>query len=362
MVAPFSPYSRTITRFYPGTERLLYSFSSSGTKQKPPYVSTALTVVIQEVTLGELEPNMSASVNSSSTYVEDEARVIATNVARGRLVGKLGDTSSIGATLFAERRATYGMLKSFVVDAFLAARAVKRGDLVKAARILGTAPPEKSIVVKRKTRKGKRTTSTKKVLVLPNGRQVSQSLGNKWLWYSYGVKPLCSDMYNSVDVLQRDTPWTRVEGSGKGSAKIFTTESELIRREQYQADCKVRMSVDVRVSNPNLFLANQLGLTNPVQWLNEAIMFSFVIDWFSNLSQVISQMTDFAGLETNDPITGTKTVSTRTYDLGRRQVQRTLLTRELLIPSAKLRFAYERFQWQRGANAISLLVQFLKKG
>lgn len=134
------------------------------------------------------------------------------------------------------------------------------------------------------------------------------------------------------------------------------------------SDCKVTIAANVRVKNPNLWLANQLGLINPVQMVNEGIMFSFVLDWFSNLSQVISQMTDFVGLEIADPVTSEK--SSVTYDMfntgdfedpiANSTRKSTTLLRTLSIPPARLRLAYERFSWRRGANAISLLVQFLK--
>lgn len=114
----------------------------------------------------------------------------------------------------------------------------------------------------------------------------------------------------------------------------------------------------VTVNNPNAHLANQLGLLNPIQWINEAIPLSFVVDWFSNLSQVISQLTDFVGLDVIKPITtrrftGTEGVS---HSGGSSEKKFFVHKRKLEIPTAKLQFAYERFSWQRGLNAISLLI------
>lgn len=53
---------------------------------------------------------------------------------------------------------------------------------------------------------------------------------------------------------------------------------------------------EVAVSNPNLWLANQLGLINPGTIALELVPFSFVFGWFVNLEQVISSMTDLYGL------------------------------------------------------------------
>lgn len=371
MVAPFTPYVKT--RLEVGRhpiydrEEVKFSLDATGVRQKPPYVSTAYDCLI---TTGGW------SNNTVSDSVREVSGVIATNAARARLVAKLGDTSSFGATMTAERKETYGMLKSGIITVFQSARALKKGDVVRAARLLGVAPPVVRKITtsytrdhkKSMRRKGKRVKTSREVLVLPTGRQVAHNMAGKWLWFSYGVKPLATDIYNAVDVLQRPIPYERIMGSGSGEKSVRTTDSIGANVMTTRDHCrtKVKMSVNVRVANPNLFLANQLGLTNPVQWINEAIMFSFVIDWFSNLSQVISQMTDFVGLETDDPVTSSWSKQTRvitnSVPLYTLTSSREDFSRKLLIPPAKLRFAYERFQWQRGANAISLLVGFLKKG
>lgn len=362
MVAPFTPYVKTRNINWPNGRSKL-DFYATGTKQKPPYVNTAYsaTVTWSETT------NRAWGNNTYSDSVRVGSMETATNVARKRLVDKLGDSSSLGATLTAERRETYGMLKGAVVSVFQAARAVRKGELVKAARIMGIAPPVERVEVRKRTRRGrgKLVKIRRTYLTLPTGREVAKSAANKWLWWSYGVKPLMGDAYNAVDVLQREQPWTRVEGTGT-AVKTTVDNSSTFVSVTHTCKSRVRASVDVRVKNPNLWLANQLGLVNPIQMINEAVMFSFVVDWFSNLSQVISQMTDFVGLETSDPLTSSASLQSRSFVNKPGQAYyrelnwRRDLKRDLSMPVAKLKFAYERFEWQRGANAISLLVQFLK--
>lgn len=355
MVAPFKSYYRETKRTRPGPHgpQVLYLKTMSGVTQKPPFVDTAYTMIEMKRLSGESDPS---SWSVPSLYNMVEAR----NQARAKFVNKLGDASSFGATLTAERKATWGTVVSGITRAALAAKAVSRGQLGKAARHLGLEPPV--AVIKppkgKKRRKGpgsgKYTTTLYR---LPGGKEGSQQLGNKWLWYSYGIKPLVGDIYNGMDVLQRPTPSTRVEGRGK----TFMTFTSTYYINTFESS--VRCSADVRVKNPNLWLANQLGLVNPVQWINEGIPFSFVLDWFSNLSQVISQLTDFVGLEIENPITTEVCIQVETQKppFSPYVKQRTTFSRTLTLPTAKLRFAYERFQWQRGANAISLLLQFLPK-
>lgn len=357
MVAPFKAYSKNINltrrvRNWDGTIYTCntYRLTAYGSKQKPPYVNTAYTANIYEYIHGLFTDAASWSVSPGGA----DTRTFATNKARAKFVSALGDASQLGSTLTSERKATYDTVVGGIASMLRSANQLRKGNLYGAALALGASPPERKVKTVRRTRKGKITRSYKTVIDLPDGRSLAKTVGNSWLWWSYGIQPLAGDVYNALDVLQRPFPWTKVEGYGrdgniiKGPGVTHTYE------------CKIKISANVRVKNPNLFLMNQLGLVNPVQMINEGIPFSFVFDWFSNLSQVISSFTDFVGLEIADPMTAEKSfvIEERTSPV-REGKKRTLKMRTLTIPPAKLAFRYERFQWQRGANALSLLVGFL---
>lgn len=361
MVAPFKSYSKYARqmRFWRTPDGrfialVSYEFHAQGVTQKPPFVNTAYFADVMRSSSGAADAG-SWSVTPGEAY---GTKIEATNRARAKFVEAIGEASQLGSTLTSEFKSTYGTVVGGAVSLLQSARAVRKGNLVEAARLIGIAPPKERTRVTVKTLKsGRKVTISREVLALPSGREVVRSAGSKWLWWSYGIKPLVSDMYNAMDVLQRELPYAKVEGYG-ASSYVFKNGPLT-----HVCKSKIRITADVRVINPNLFLANQLGLTNPVQWLNEGIPFSFVVDWFSNLSQVISQMTDFVGLEIANPITAEKSTIQETYVWwGATDVKdRTILRRDLSIPEAKLRFAYERFSPLRGANAVSLLVQFLQK-
>lgn len=184
--------------------------------------------------------------------------------------------------------------------------------------------------------------------------------------YSYGVKPLASDIYNGMDVLQREFPWKRIFGYATETG-VVVNKPYPSQNDSYKTTLSVRQSVDVRVKNPNLWLMNRLGLVNPLQWAVEGIPLSFIVDWFSNLSEVVNSLTDFVGLETSNPCVNRLAVQEasfiRSYSVNDWiNWKRTWRDRrrELTLTPPKFRVAYERFQWQRGANAISLLLQVLK--
>jgi len=187
--------------------------------------------------------------------------------------------------------------------------------------------------------------------------------------WSYGVKPLASDIYNALDVLQRPFHYKqRVVGTGMADSYSSTyfsgNGSSYVRSGQVQ--CKT--GAYVTCENPNARLLDEMGLTNPALWILEAIPFSFVIDWFSNLSSVVGSLSGFPGMV----LESSWSVLAYTYK-GRdnikywngvyeaRSFDAFALRRTTDIPQPKLEFAYERFSPQRALNAISLLVGFLRK-
>lgn len=367
MVAPLEPYSTNrVVRDFHGT--VIYERYVVGSRQRRPY--TINTQV--EIGVGRssgLYDSFIMGIDSGS--LPSDLRNEVTNRAYDKVIGKLGDGSSFGATLTAERKETFGTIVDLITRAGLAAKAVKSGKLPQAAKILGIPYREevvsRQVHTRRRNGSRKRTiTVRKKYLRLPDGRRVLKTTASGWLLWSYGVKPLAQDIYNGMDFLQRPLPdleiiKERATGSRdshyiSGNGGEFSATTLLL---------SVGWSLKATVRNPNLWAANKLGLINPAQWVLEAIPFSFVVDWFSNLSSVVNSLTDFAGLEITDQWVTTLVKRTYAYTNtnwdppASHRGSSIHYTRRMGSLTPKLRFAYERFNWQRGANAISLLVGFL---
>lgn len=136
------------------------------------------------------------------------------------------------------------------------------------------------------------------------------------------------------------------------------------------ATARVRYQATLRITNPNLFLMNQLGLINPAVVFFELVPFSFIFNWFHNLSDVLSQWSDWLGLELIDPFTGSKTVVNGTewrkpqwtMDRGYFEVKQVTFNRSLgfTLPSLGWR-KVDRLSVTRGATAISLLLALFTK-
>lgn len=130
----------------------------------------------------------------------------------------------------------------------------------------------------------------------------AEGAANLWLEYHFGWEPVIQDIHTSVRILQRE--WPGHTAKGKGSCR---DELLVSGKSRWNYDIKYRyrylMQADWEISNPNLNLATQLGLTNPVAIAWEVVPFSFLVDWFIPVSQFLNQWSDFAGLSMKNTFT-----------------------------------------------------------
>lgn len=311
-------------------------------------------------------------------------RGMLTNRAYNKMISSLPDAASLGATLTAERRETFGMIVDLVGRMLKAARQVARLDLINAAITLGVPLVDRSTVVTKrrriKNRKGKTVRTIKykfrhTALALPDGRELSKTAASGWLLWSYGIAPLAGDVHTALATILEPFPWTQVSGSAREklsfAERLITPDGPVVNYwiNNIAGEVSIKQSCYIRVNNPNLWLASRLGLVNPVQFINEGIPFSFVVDWFSNWSDVIGSLTDFVGLDVAKPCVNQKIsveqfVAYTNYrwepenPASDRLISK-YTSRQTDLEPPTFRIAYERFQWQRGLNAISLLVGFL---
>jgi hypothetical protein len=121
---------------------------------------------------------------------------------------------------------------------------------------------------------------------------VQNNLANSWLELNFGWAPLIKDIHSSVEILQRDFPMAPLKGSATGlnlSLPVYRGTASQIE--------SVRISGTLKVTNPQLFLANQLGLINPAAVVWDAVPFSFVIDWFIPVGKFLNSLTNEVGCE-----------------------------------------------------------------
>jgi hypothetical protein len=149
------------------------------------------------------------------------------------------------------------------------------------------------------------------------------------LAYQYGVAPVMSDIASTAKILSEEPKETveirktAFKGWGGRWGDLNYLGSLLLEAKGTER-CTLRGTCSV--SNPNLLLANRLGITNPQLWLWDATPWSFVVDWWLPVGTFLSNFTSSLGLSVTEcSITRTRDahgtavmrmMSTTSYDEG----------------------------------------------
>lgn len=188
-----------------------------------------------------------------------------------------------------------GMVLSRGRQLLTAVNQLRKGDVFGMAKTLRVAATPETV----KRYRGRRTGSKN----LGYHLAPSKDRANLWLEYSFGWTPLLNDIYSACRVLGNEVPGIRIKKFGRSNFSLdlpFTANSRNLNCAGYVG---VMMAADLRISNPNTLLLNQLGLVNPAYVLWDAIPFSFVADWFLPVGRFLKSWTDFVGLEVINPVT-----------------------------------------------------------
>lgn len=199
-------------------------------------------------------------------------------------------------------------------------------------------------------------------------RLKARDLSGTFLEVSYGLLPTYQDIHASVEVLNSKPPPLIIKGYGTSSLRERLAQgpnayTRYLR--ERDTSCRVHYGTQVNVSNPNLFLANQLGLVNPVSFLVERAPWSFVLNWFINLDQFMGQGSDFYGLSLSYKYTSTKVTQRKRYQWSTTGLYGEYLQNSfsrvtnLTTPSLGFR-QVKAWGWYRAANAVSLLANNLR--
>lgn len=292
-------------------------------------------------------PNSWYGHNASNGLTAYDA--LAQNKARTQFVGKVRDqnAASLAVTL-----AEWGQSQKMIVhrgsQIFGALRALKRGDLAGMQDALGMLEKKKGL-----RRNG--------------GRRAARDASGLWLEHSFGWAPLINDIYTAVKVMASNPPAHKVVGRGSSVAEGTEGSTQPYNwfvQYNYTARCLVQ--ADVYISNPNLALANQLGIVNPATVAWELVPFSFVVDWFIPVGKFLDSFSDLLGYRIEYPF------STLTRLVKSQAVQQQgpttpilldhgegfFLDRTLGIPPFRLAAPpFKGFSAARGASAIALVIQ-----
>lgn len=330
----------------------------TGVKQKP-FVNKPLPYTVVKYVQTRYDPignnpippsgaDSSAFWDGANGNLPEYDRVL--NKARAKFMDMITARAQIGATI-AEYKSSFDMIGSRANQLFRSYRAFKRGRFRQGLAELRIPPLQKH---KNKTWNRPREASS------------------LWLEYWFGWSPLVNDIYTAVDTLQSPVPNITIKASSgtRVVRRRNASSGGLHDKRECSVLCVHKVQGQVRVSNPNLFEANRLGLINPVAIAWELVPFSFLVDWFIPIGNFLEGWTDTAGLEFSNMFRTrflrgesdyTMTANTGTpYFRGKiesstmMQVHRVLLTEP--PPASVVVSIPTRLSVTRAATSIALLV------
>jgi hypothetical protein len=214
-----------------------------------------------------------------------------------------------------------------------------------------------------------------KVPPVRDWRRSGKGAGGLFLEFHFGWAPLVDDITSAVDILASPGPLhKRVSATASTPFSWYDPSQGLPSGASgYDSGNGVvtcKMGGRFEVTNHNLFLANQLGLTNPLVVAWELVPFSFLVDHIVNVAQFLSLGTDYLGLAVTDSYTvEVQELTNRTLQTSwpainyfvNEQYSAVRVDRVtgLKNPSLVIR-PFRIPSWTRAATYMSLLAQTLK--
>lgn len=231
---------------------------------------------------------------------------------------KLGKTNS-GVTL-AEAHKTAAMVASTATRIYKSVKALRSADLGSFTAALGiTTSPQQTRRFMRSAREAglgpapfkwskdpvKGTWSRRKGFKpQPLENRVEEFAAKTWLEYTYGWRPLLSDIHSSAEALaslmveKSNTVRYASASSSNSKSKFATVSANQLKHIAGRTETRsVKIKVAYRIPLGAVSVANTFGLNNPAVVAWELVPFSFVADWFLPIGTALEALTAYEGLE-----------------------------------------------------------------
>lgn len=209
-------------------------------------------------------------------------------------------------------------------------------------------------------------------------RNRSRAAGGHILEYSFGWAPLVADIAAALEVLYRIPPSPRVTKKTtvvrSGDLPEVNYGSSVLKP-KYNQVSSIEFRANVRVTNPNLLLAENLGLVNLASIAWELTPFSFILDYFVNVQDFLGNLTGWMGLELERSAwtffekthyDGSNYFYTKQYGGYQHpkahKAQRVIVDRSVPITDLNVSLSFKtpwNLQPARAATSIALLLQLL---
>lgn len=276
------------------------------------------------------------------------------NKAWSKFADKVHGEQAQLAVTWLERQKTFDMMASHLVRLRRFVRNVRHFQWDEAAKTMGF------------------NRSKDRKISAPGWRTPSNKAGGAYLEYHFGWEPTIKEVMRCVELLEGDWPSARIHARAREWGKRTEVAGSAFSYHtcDFVTECRRGITAEIRVTNPNLLLADQLGLVNPITTIVEVIPYSFLLDWVVNLSDWIQSFDPFPGVSLVNPYWVSYDTS-RQYHMYTLHPSRERWWGERVnvkrnvgsIPGPTLRLrGLKPLSVTRAATAASLLLQQVRRG
>lgn len=188
----------------------------------------------------------------------------------------------------------------------------------------------------------------------------------------FGWLPLLSDIHQIAKVLADDFPPEFVSETVHESRSLaYPPPGTAILSGSAVLTVRVNQACFARVSNPNVWLMNKLGLINPALVAWDLVPWSFVVNMFANVNHVLSSYTDTAGLTLSNASTTIQWKIEESWHArtlpGYDQIEEfahyrsTVKSRQLGLTLPTFQTRLPGLEWGNALIAVSLMVQQISR-
>lgn len=226
---------------------------------------------------------------SHDIVMEGDAQI--DNIAYSKFIGKLHAANADIGILFGEYKSSRDMITNRAEQLWRMATAVRRRSPTEFFRAAGQTLNAKP---------GKPWNAYKEVSSI-------------WLEYSWGWAPAIEDIFKGLKTLCADIEPERYLRAGHlrmPEEKVLDKRDFLdyaygyythyVIKEIMTVGYKCTTGATVRLSNPNVALANRLGVINPAGVIWAVQPFSFLVDKYLNIGQMLNSFSDLYGYDIRD--------------------------------------------------------------
>lgn len=131
---------------------------------------------------------------------------------------------------------------------------------------------------------------------LSNEIFILEQIAGFLLAYRYGVQPLMGDLHKTAEILTQVVEEPGFVRASVTKSVVAPDPGVPDRFEYWEGRLRYSMRFVAKIDNPNVFMANKLGLINPAYWAWDLTPWSFVVDWWFPVGDFLNNFSASLGL------------------------------------------------------------------